>query len=66
MIREYRYNMLHQSVIHEDIFSFWLNRDPLATEGGEIIFGGVDRRHFKGQHIYAPITQKGYWQVSET
>ncbi|XP_010659757.1 cyprosin-like isoform X1 [Vitis riparia] len=56
------YNLLRQGLVQEDIFSFWLNRDPQATDGGEIVFGGVDKRHFKGQHTYASITQKGYWQ----
>ena len=48
--------------MQEDTFSFWLNWDPQATDGGEIVYGGFDKRHFKGQHTYASITQKGYWQ----
>ncbi|KAL6320113.1 hypothetical protein AAG906_004622 [Vitis piasezkii] len=56
------YNLIRQGLVQEDIFSFWLNRDPQAIDGGEIVFGGVDKRHFKGQHTYALITQKGYWQ----
>ncbi|XP_034710439.1 cathepsin D-like [Vitis riparia] len=56
------YNLIRQGLVQEDIFSFWLNRDPQAIDGGEIVFGGVDKRHFKGQHTYASITQKGYWQ----
>ncbi|XP_039029453.1 aspartic proteinase-like isoform X2 [Hibiscus syriacus] len=56
------YNMLKQGVVREDVFSFWLNRDPSATYGGEIVFGGVDPTHYKGKHTYVPITHKGYWQ----
>ncbi|KAG6646847.1 aspartic proteinase-like isoform X1 [Carya illinoinensis] len=56
------YNMVQQGLVKEEVFSFWLNRDPDATEGGEIVFGGVDRKHFKGNHTYAPVTEKGYWQ----
>jgi phytepsin len=56
------YNMIEQGLVKEEVFSFWLNRDPNASEGGEIVFGGVDENHFKGEHTYVPVTQKGYWQ----
>ncbi|KAJ7977804.1 Aspartic proteinase [Quillaja saponaria] len=56
------YNMVKQDLVSEQVFSFWLNRDLKAKEGGELIFGGVDPKHFKGKHTYVPITQKGYWQ----
>ncbi|XP_019093418.1 PREDICTED: aspartic proteinase A2-like [Camelina sativa] len=25
-------------------------------------FGGVDPNHFRGEHTYVPVTQRGYWQ----
>ncbi|KAF8084436.1 hypothetical protein N665_0717s0003 [Sinapis alba] len=56
------YNMLKQGLIKKPLFSFWLNRDPKSEEGGELVFGGVDPKHFKGEHTYVPITQRGYWQ----
>ncbi|KDO45248.1 hypothetical protein CISIN_1g010486mg [Citrus sinensis] len=55
-------NMVEQGLVSEEVFSFWLNRDPDAEEGGEIVFGGVDPKHFKGKHTYVPVTKKGYWQ----
>lgn len=58
-----RYNMLKQGLIKRPVFSFWLNRDPKSEEGGEIVFGGVDPKHFRGEHTYVPVTQRGYWQV---
>ncbi|KAI6684508.1 hypothetical protein NL676_030421 [Syzygium grande] len=58
------YNMVQQGMLDDEIFSFWLNRNPDAKEGGEIVFGGVDERHFKGKHVYVPVTQKGYWQFN--
>lgn len=56
------YNMLRQNLVDDDVFSFWFNRDPNAKEGGEIVFGGVDPKHYKGKHTYVPVTKKGYWQ----
>nr|AFX73038.1 preprogaline A [Galium verum] len=56
------YNMVNQGLVNEKVFSFWLNRDEDAEEGGELVFGGVDPKHFIGQHTYVPVTQKGYWQ----
>ena len=55
--------MVKQGLIKEPVFSFWLNRNPEGEEGGEIVFGGVDPKHYKGKHTYVPVTQKGYWQV---
>ncbi|OVA13515.1 Peptidase A1 [Macleaya cordata] len=57
------YNMVEQGLVSEEVFSFWLNRDPEAEEGGELVFGGVDPKHYKGEHTYVPVTLKGYWQV---
>ncbi|XP_027360130.1 aspartic proteinase oryzasin-1-like isoform X2 [Abrus precatorius] len=57
------YNMIEQGHIFHKIFSLWLNQDPMEEIGGEIVFGGIDYRHFKGDHTYAPLSQKGYWQI---
>ncbi|KAG7012357.1 hypothetical protein SDJN02_25109, partial [Cucurbita argyrosperma subsp. argyrosperma] len=56
------YNMVDQDLVKEPVFSFWLNRNVEEEEGGEIVFGGVDPKHYKGEHTYVPVTQKGYWQ----
>lgn len=55
--------MVNQGLVKEPVFSFWLNRNIDGEEGGELVFGGVDSSHFKGEHTYVPVTQKGYWQV---
>ncbi|KAJ1402988.1 Saposin-like type B, region 1 [Sesbania bispinosa] len=57
------YNMIEQGHIAQKIFSLWLNPDPMSKIGGEIVFGGIDWRHFRGDHTYVPVTQKGYWQI---
>ncbi|GKV38773.1 hypothetical protein SLEP1_g46647 [Rubroshorea leprosula] len=56
------YNMVEQGLVKEPVFSFWFNRDPNEEQGGELVFGGVDPNHYKGEHAYVPVTQKGYWQ----
>lgn len=57
--------MVNQHLVKDQVFSFWLNRksEEGEGEGGEIVFGGVDPKHFTGEHTYVPVTQKGYWQV---
>lgn len=59
----FRYNMVEQGLVKEPVFSFWFNRNAEEDEGGELVFGGVDPSHYKGNHTYVPVTQKGYWQV---
>ncbi|TQD74791.1 hypothetical protein C1H46_039681 [Malus baccata] len=58
------YNMVERGLIKEPVFSFWLNRNAQDEAGGEIVFGGVDPKHFKGKHTYVPVTRKGYWQFN--
>lgn len=55
--------MVNQGLVNEPVFSFWFNRNADEEEGGEIVFGGMDPNHYKGEHTYVPVTQKGYWQV---
>ncbi|RWR97350.1 aspartic proteinase A1-like protein [Cinnamomum micranthum f. kanehirae] len=56
------YNMVNQGLVEEPVFSFWFNRNSEEEEGGEIVFGGIDPKHYKGKHTYVPVTHKGYWQ----
>ncbi|WPT18028.1 Aspartic proteinase A2 [Picochlorum sp. SENEW3] len=55
-------NMLEQGLIEEPVFSFWLNRDEDDMQGGEMILGGVDPKHFVGEHTWAKVTRRGFWQ----
>jgi cathepsin D len=54
-------NMLKQKLVKKPIFSFYLNRDTTASPGGEIIFGGSDPDHYRGNFTYIPIENSGYW-----
>lgn len=65
MLNFLRYNMVDQGLVKEPVFSFWLNRDVGGEHGGEIVFGGIDPNHVKGEHTFVPVTKKGYWQVYE-
>ncbi|XP_047332421.1 aspartic proteinase A1-like [Impatiens glandulifera] len=56
------YNMMNQGLIRNPVFSFWLNRNAKEEEGGELMFGGIDPKHHKGNHTYVPVTHEGYWQ----
>ncbi|XP_059072991.1 aspartic proteinase A1 isoform X2 [Cryptomeria japonica] len=56
------YNMVNQSLVQEPVFSFWMNRNADEEEGGEIVFGGINSKRFKGKHTFVPVTKQGYWQ----
>ncbi|PWZ54910.1 Aspartic proteinase oryzasin-1 [Zea mays] len=56
--------MVKQGLISDPVFSFWFNRHADEGEGGEIVFGGMDSSHYKGDHTFVPVTRKGYWQFN--
>ncbi|OMP02661.1 Peptidase A1 [Corchorus olitorius] len=57
------FNMVQQGYVSQEFFSLWLNQDLTSELGGEVIFGGLDWRHFKGDHTYVSVRKTGYWQI---
>lgn len=39
------------------------SRRQEGSQGGELVFGGVDPNLYTGQITWTPVTQAGYWQI---
>ncbi|XP_075401302.1 cathepsin D [Tenrec ecaudatus] len=56
-------NLMSQKLVEKNMFSFYLNRDPTAQPGGELMLGGIDSKYFRGSMTYLNVTRKAYWQI---
>lgn len=56
-------NVIEQKLVDQNVFSFYLNRDPGATPGGELLFGGIDPQYYTGELNWVNVTRKAYWQI---
>ncbi|XP_076801075.1 cathepsin D-like [Clavelina lepadiformis] len=55
--------MFEQGVVDKNQFSFYLNRDPTGSEGGELYLGGANPARYTGDFTYHDVTKQGYWQI---
>ncbi|XP_027579934.1 cathepsin D [Pipra filicauda] len=56
-------NIMQQKLIEKNMFSFYLNRDPSAQPGGELLLGGTDPKYYTGEFNWMNVTRKAYWQI---
>merc|ERR1712032_1101415 len=54
--------MISQKLIDEPVFAFYLQSD--ASAQGELVFGGVDNKHFTGDLVNVPLISETYWEVT--
>lgn len=55
-------NMFSQGLVERNAFSFWLDRDPSQSNGGQLFLGGSDPTYYSGDFTYVNVTRQGYWQ----
>lgn len=51
-------------LLPQNIFSFYISRDPAAAVGGELMLGGTDPQFYTGDLHYVNVARKAYWQIS--
>ncbi|KAI9336558.1 aspartic peptidase domain-containing protein [Obelidium mucronatum] len=63
-------NLVSNKLISEPVFSLWLNGsgdangDSLFSNGGELVLGGVDPNHYRGDISYYNVVDSFFWAVS--
>ncbi|KAG8521478.1 Napsin-A, partial [Galemys pyrenaicus] len=56
-------SLVDQGLLEKPVFSFYLNRDPEAADGGELVLGGSDPAHYIPPLTFVPVSTPAYWQV---
>ncbi|KAG5649029.1 hypothetical protein DXG03_000378 [Asterophora parasitica] len=55
------YNLVNQGLLDEPVFSFRVGSSE--ADGGEAVFGGIDKNAYSGEITYVPVRRKAYWEV---
>ncbi|KAJ8086655.1 aspartic proteinase precursor [Marasmius tenuissimus] len=55
------YSMVNNGLLDEPVVSFRLGSSE--ADGGEALFGGIDKSAYKGDLTYIPVRRKAYWEV---
>ncbi|XP_012412600.2 napsin-A [Trichechus manatus latirostris] len=55
--------LVEKGLVDKPVFSFYLNRDPEAADGGELVLGGSDPAHYFPPLTFMPVTIPAYWQI---
>ncbi|KAM8894132.1 cathepsin D [Spinachia spinachia] len=56
-------NIMSQKLVEKNVFSFYLNRNPDTSPGGELLLGGTDPKYYTGDFSYVNISRQAYWQI---
>ncbi|XP_045545668.1 cathepsin D [Salmo salar] len=56
-------NIMSQKKVEQNVFSFYLNRNPDSEPGGELLLGGTDPKYYSGDFQYLNVSRQAYWQV---
>ncbi|KAL4755410.1 hypothetical protein BDW72DRAFT_163628 [Aspergillus terricola var. indicus] len=57
------YNMIHQGLLDEPVFAFYLGDANKDGDSSVATFGGIDKNHYEGELIKIPLRRKAYWEV---
>ncbi|MBN3286543.1 PEPC protein, partial [Polyodon spathula] len=53
--------MIKENLLEEPIFAFYLTNS--AGHGSEVVFGGVDPKHYTGEIHWVPVKPGSHWQL---
>uniref|UniRef100_A0AAZ3SPW8 Cathepsin D n=1 Tax=Oncorhynchus tshawytscha TaxID=74940 RepID=A0AAZ3SPW8_ONCTS len=56
-------NIMSQKKVEQNVFSFYLNRNPESEPGGELLLGGTDPKYYSGDFQYLDVSRQAYWQI---
>lgn len=57
------YELVNQKLVDEPVFAFYLGDANKEGDDSEVVFGGIDKDHYKGELTTIPVRRKAYWEV---